>query len=331
MRAGLRKHWNAEVARFDHMFQRLLGGEMHKVHRGFGEFGKFDAAMCRLAFHDGRTRKRVIARRRMTLGDGFANQQVDHSAVFGVQCNHAAMLTHHPHGLKNRRIVRHHRAGVRHEHLEARHPLVADRVLHVAEDLVVNLRDDHMKGIVDAGNRRRFRLRACNCIKRTGAGVLQRKVDDRGGAAERGRAGAGGEVVAGDRGPEGILHVRVGVHAAREHQQAARVDHLGVGSGFELLSDTDDPSAFDHDIGNIVVDGCNQASSTYQRACRVMGHELLRSWSVARAKERASSRRPISAVDKRGMGGRIDGCGNFPSRCKQAFRRAFACEPGAVP
>src|SRR5690606_29280036 len=108
-------------------------------------------------------------------------------AVLGVQGDHAAMLAHHAHGPENGGIVDHHRVRVGHEHFEAAHALVAYGDFHVFEHVVIDVRDDHVKAVIDAGFIAGGRLRAGYGFQGGGTLVLKSKINNGCRAAERSR------------------------------------------------------------------------------------------------------------------------------------------------
>ena len=121
------------------------------------------------------------------------------------------------------RVVQHEDAGVGHEQLERRDALADERV-HLLFHLIGQLGDDHVEPVVDG----RLPLgllhpRLPGVVKRLPL-VLNREVDDRGGAAVRRGDRAGLEVVGRRRAAERHVEVRVHVDPAREDVLAGGID-----------------------------------------------------------------------------------------------------------
>jgi hypothetical protein len=203
------------------------------------------------AFRARRPRQRVILRRGVALGERFLDEHVDHAAVLGVHADGAAVLPRAAHGAEDARIVEHEHAGVGHEQLERGHPLL-DHCVHLDLDLLRQLGDDHVEAVVDG----RLALgllhpRFPRVMERLSF-VLNREVDDGGGAAESGGDGAGFEIVGGGGAAERHVHVRVHVDAAWEHVLAPGVDDL-VGRHGQRRPDGRDFLAIDEHVSGVLI------------------------------------------------------------------------------
>ena len=159
-----------------------------------GQLRQPDRAMGRLAFQDRRTRGRVVLGRAQALLDRFLNQHLDDLAVLGVDAGHRAVGAGDAHGLEQCTVVHHQHAGIGHEQLEAGHALRVDQRLHVGQALLVHVEHDHVRADVHAGALAAL-VPVLQPLQRTLPGGLVAEVDERGGAAERGRLGAGAEGV----------------------------------------------------------------------------------------------------------------------------------------
>jgi hypothetical protein len=69
---------------------------------------------------------------RLTSSKRLFDELVDHAAVFRVHADEAAVLSRALQRAEDRLIVHHEDAGIRHEQLDARDPLVANHPIHVA-------------------------------------------------------------------------------------------------------------------------------------------------------------------------------------------------------
>ena len=144
---------------------------------------------------------------------------------------------------------------------------MAHRVPHIRERLVIDVFDDDMQAVIDgnlrigiaprAGDRRQRRIRA----------GLQRKVDDRRRAAERGRPGAALEGIAGDGRAYDILEMHVGVDAPRQHVKSRGVHDAHIRTHLDATADGADHPVVHQDVGGVVVDGRDDAAVADQ-CCR---------------------------------------------------------------
>ncbi len=86
---------------------------------------------------------------------------------------------------------------------------------------------------------------------RAGA-LLGCKIDDGRGAAVRRRDGAGLKVIGRDGAPNIEFHMRVDINAARNHIDAARVDHA-VGGHCQFIANLFDLVALDKNVGDVII------------------------------------------------------------------------------
>ncbi len=150
--------------------------------------------------------------------------------------------------LHQRFIIGHDGVLVRHEVLEAVHPMLAHQRAHVAVDRVVPPGDRDVEGVVAGG----LVGPAAPLVIRLHQTLLGRRdheVDDGGGAAGQSGRGAGKEIVLRHGAHERQIHVRVRIDPARYHVLAAGVDHLGRMRRVQVLADGDDLVAVAQHIG----------------------------------------------------------------------------------
>ena len=123
---------------------------MHDVGGSLGELREAEHAMHCLALHDRGPREPVVHRSGLPLVQELAHQHVDRAAVLRVHHDERARLPGLAHGTEDRCVVQHEHAGVGHEELERRDAL-PDQLIHLLQDLVVDLADDHMEAVVGDG------------------------------------------------------------------------------------------------------------------------------------------------------------------------------------
>ncbi len=88
-------------------------------------------------------------------GQGLGHQHVDGDAVLGVHHDRGPVGPGLLHGPEDLAVGRVEDAGVGHEQLEARHPLVDEHV-HLLARLFVDVRHDHVEAVVDGAVALRF-------------------------------------------------------------------------------------------------------------------------------------------------------------------------------
>lgn len=166
----------------------------------------------------------------LAAGQGLLDEDVDGDAVLGVHHDEAAVVGGALHGAEDLSVVGVEDAGVRHELFERGHPLF-DQKIHLLEGVLVHVRDDHVERVVDRAVALRLRVPGVQALAQAVADALHGEVDDRGGAAPGGGAGAGLEGVGGEGAAERQLHVGVRVHTARDDVLAGGVDGPFGGEG----------------------------------------------------------------------------------------------------
>ena len=173
-------------------------------------------------FHLRWTRQAVIHGVRLALPEVLPDQDVDRPAVLGVHHDQRARVGRALHRLEDRGVVQHEHARVGHEELERGDPFAHEDV-HLVQDLVVHLPDDHVEAVVDE-RLLRLLVPGVEAGPQRLAGRLQCEVDDRRRAAEGRCPRAGAEVVGAGTPAEGQVHVGVDVDRAGHHVAPRRVD-----------------------------------------------------------------------------------------------------------
>ncbi len=228
--AGLGEDVPAVVAGLRHRGERLLGGQVDDVQRRAGDLGQPDGPRGGLPFQFGRPGPAVPPGVGVPAGQRLRDEHVDRDAVFRVHHDRRTAAGGPLHGLEDLAVGRVEHARIGHEHLEAGHAL-ADQYVHLLERLLVDIGDDHVEPVVDAGLALGLGVPGVQRLAQRAALGLHGEVQQRGGAAPGGRAGPGLEVVGGERPAE--RHVQVGMHvdAAGDDVLAGGVDGLVDGAG----------------------------------------------------------------------------------------------------
>ena len=115
-------------------------------------------------------------------------------------------------------------------------PSLVDERLHVDQALIVHVEHDHVRADVDAGARAPL-VPVLEPDQRALARGLIAEVDERGGAAECGRLGAGTEGIDGVTRPELPVEMRVHIDAAGHDQQPVGIVHFDVRARGDVLAD----------------------------------------------------------------------------------------------
>ena len=246
MRADLVGRALPAGARGLHEVGRDGARDVHHLQPHPGVGGQEEGAVDRLLLDERRARLVVRERVPAPLGPQPRAVRLQQRVVLRVHQHEAVEAGDDAHALQELGVVdvRVGRVGVRHEGLEAQRAL---RVL--ALDVrqrrggqrapEAEVRDDLALGHVALGAEQ---------VDRRHRRIGQRVLDDGGEAACGRRAGAGREVLA--LRVAGILEVRVHVDRARQHHEAARVDHL-VRARERVVVDRDrrDALAVDDHVG----------------------------------------------------------------------------------
>src|SRR5881396_316242 len=221
-RLGVRRQ--APVPGLAHRVQCVARGQVHDVRRRAGQLGQLERPVDGLPLHRGGAGHPVVLRFGLPLREVLLDQHVDRAAVLRVHHDQGAAVRGPLHGPEDRGVVQHEHPGVRHEQLERRDPL-ADQLVHLLQDLVVDLLDDHVEPVV--GTRLLGLLvPGVEALAEALSGPLEGEVDHRGGPAEGRRPGSGAEVVRAERPAEREVEVRVRVHPAGHHVPVGGVDDL---------------------------------------------------------------------------------------------------------
>jgi hypothetical protein len=169
--------------------------------------------------------ERVIERAGTARSQRLLHDDVDHSAILGVDADQRAQFGSPLHELEDGGIVDHQDIGIGHEDLEAGDSL-GDHGVHVVQPDVVGAEvgDGHVQRVVDAGFALGFGAPGLEGLHHGMAHGLQGEVDDGSGATDGRGARSPLVVVRADRAAEG--HIEMGMHidAARQNQQARRID-----------------------------------------------------------------------------------------------------------
>ena len=193
-----------------------------------------------------------------------ARKPLDAVGVFGVNHGHGTVLPGHRQHIEDLTIVEL-EVVVGHVDLERRVAL-RDQLGQLAlQHVGRRIAHDQVKGVVHMGLALGSAVVVLHrCAQRLSL-VLGRKRDDGGGASAGGRAGTGVEVVRhAHRRRHGLIQVAVGVHAARRHDAATRVDFAHPGG--QRRTNLDDTSLVHADVAIKAVTGGRDA--------RVAHHEV---------------------------------------------------------
>ena len=193
----------------------------------------------------------MILRRALPFRQGLLNDDVDRTPIFRVHADQAGMLRSLAHGPKDRGIVQHKHAGISHEQLETRHAF-ANELTHFFELRAPEVRNDAVEGIVGDRFGLRFLHPGVKSLSQRLPFVLDRKIDQRGGAAESCRDRATLEIVC--AGSSAKRHIEVGMHvnAAGDDEVIRGVDHAASILDGQPCTDCRDFVTRDADIR----DGC---------------------------------------------------------------------------
>ena len=221
---------------------------MDDVERRARDFGHPDRAIHRFALEFDRPRERVPFRFGVPGGQRIFGGDLDDVAVLGVHLDQAAEFLRRLHRAKDRLVVDLQHVLVGHEDLERVDAFALDHRLHLVERLVAAVGDREMEAVVDRGFAGSFLLPGRKGVRERVAPRVQREVDDRRRAAERGGDRAGGEIVGRRRAAKRHVEMRVRVDAAGENVRAARVDHI-VSGRVELGAECGDDAPVHEDVG----------------------------------------------------------------------------------
>ena len=199
--------------------------------------------------------------------DVLARHHVDGHAVLGVHHDQPAVLRGLLHGPEDRAVVAEEDARVGGEQLEGGHALVDERV-HLGQDVVADVADDHVEAVVDAGLAIGLLMPGVEPLAQRAAARLHGEVDDGGGPAEGGGARPGLEGVLGEGAAERQLHVGVHVDRAGDDPLARCVDGA-IGRRLQVGPDQRDRLAVDQHVGPSRGVGVDDRPALDQRAHRL--------------------------------------------------------------
>ena len=150
----------------------------------------------------------------------------DHAVVLGMHADHRAVVARRLQHVEQLLVVDL-QPVVGHEHLQRGVAGLHQRRHFLRQHLLARVGEDHVERVVDHGAALGVLVILVDHRLQAHADVLRGERDDRGGAAEgRRRGGALEGVGVHQAGGGQLLDVAVAVHAAGQHQLAARVDFL---------------------------------------------------------------------------------------------------------
>src|SRR5947209_2880678 len=258
LRARLRESRQTAVARLAHLIQSVGATEVDDIDGRLGHLRNRDGAVDALGLGDCGPRQRVILRRGAALRERALDGLVDDDAVLGVHADEAAALARPRHRAEDGRVVNEEDAGVGHEHLEARHALVHDRV-QFFDAIVFKLGRDEVEAVVNRALPLGLRVPVVQALDERLPLVLHSEVNDGRRPAVRRRNRARAEVVGRFSPAERQLHVRVRVYAAGADEPSGGVNHA-VGLNVEPRADGRDGLAVNQYVGPVVVNRRNDAA-----------------------------------------------------------------------
>ena len=202
----------------------------------------------------------MVVRRGLARALQAIGEEADGVVVLGVHHDERAGLARHAHDVEHFQVGQR-QPLVGHEHLERGVAVVDQRRQLLAEHALGRVGDDEMERDVDVAMAVGLGVIMLHHLAQAFALLLHGERQHHGVAAERGGAGAGGEVVGHDDAGAGRLgDVDVAVDAAGQHQQAARIDD--VGRIAEIFAERRDPPAADADVAlKRVGRGCDRAAA----------------------------------------------------------------------
>jgi hypothetical protein len=209
----------------------------------------------------------VIFRRGIAGRQRLFDQRLDHYAVFGMQIDHTAVVTHLAHGAIDVGIVDHEDIRVRHVELDTRDTICIHHIGKFAERSICDIRENGVESVIHAA----LGFGSSKAPVERGFGRLtfglHGKVDDCRGAAECRRPGASLEAVAGFYAvAHGRFHVHVCIDTAGQYQQSVGVMH-GCICHIEGAPNGLDPAILEQDISCIIVNGSYDSAILDQHFC----------------------------------------------------------------
>ena len=201
-----------------------------------------DGTRCRFRLGRRRSRQGVIFGGSFALGQCALHDNVDRPAVFRVHTNHSAEVRGSRHSAKDRRIVEHEHARVRHEQLESGHAFMDER-LHFLQLRVRQIRDDAMKRVVNHSLAIGLFHPGIECLMKSLAFVLNCEVDQRCRTTMRRRYRPRFEVVRALRSTERHIQMCMHIDTARHHITICGVDDVTRIFRRQVFGNCDDSAA----------------------------------------------------------------------------------------
>ena len=260
----LAEHALALVARARDGLERFAAGIVHDVERHAEHLGDPDGAIGSLALDLGRPRQR------MALGAGYAGfqellLQMEHQlAILGVDGADRAKLAGAGEAVHQHLVIRHDRALVGHEVLEAVDTVLLGERAHVAMDAVIPPGDRNVEGIV-ASRLLRPAPPLFVSLEQRLLRIGDHEVDDHGGAAGEARRRAGEEILRRGRAHEGQFHVGVRIDAARHDELAAGIDHARARRSVDARRDLLDETLVAENVRPVALIGAHHGAAADQR------------------------------------------------------------------
>src|SRR5439155_6056004 len=195
-----------------------------------------------------------ILGRRLAFGQSLLHDHVDGAAVFGVHADHRAGAAGHAQGFEDAAVIEHENAGIRHEELETG-DAVADELFHFLKARIGKIGDDAMEAVVGDSFRGCLLHPCVECGAQRLAFVLDREVDESGGTAECGCAGAGLEIIRARSAAERHVQVCVDVNPAGEDVFAGHIEDTPGVFARQAAADGDDLAVLNGKVGLVSICG----------------------------------------------------------------------------
>ena len=227
---------------------------MNDVDRRTRHFRQRNGARGGFGFGRSRTSESVILGRRLAFGQSLLHDHVDGAAVFGVHADHRAGAAGHAQGFEDAAVIEHENAGIRHEELETG-DAVADELFHFLKARIGKIGDDAMEAVVGDSFRGCLLHPCVECGAQRLAFVLDREVDESGGTAECGCAGAGLEIIRARSAAERHVQVCVDVNPAGEDVFAGHIEDTPGVFARQAAADGDDLAVLNGKVGLVSICG----------------------------------------------------------------------------
>ena len=208
---------------------------MHDVERRTGNLGDLDAAIRGLGLHLLGPRNRVVVGRRLAPPEMVLDDLINHDAVLAMHHDHRPNATSVLHGSENFAVGRIEHTGICSEEFERRNSLAVHHV-HFLQRLLVHVRHDHVKAVVDGAVAVGLRMPLVERSSERATLLLDGEINNRRRATPSRRTRAGLEGVGGHRAAKRHFHVGVNVDAARDHVLCCCInDPSAAGQGGDIV------------------------------------------------------------------------------------------------